>query len=160
MGFAEAYTNTLDTQERIDAFASPEGQASVRGVMARIFSEKDASDELSDLQGALVPVALDTLDSSDATPFHFDVGTDSFLLFDDVAQQSHTWIENFSDDDTLQLVGVLAEDVAVSTDDQATYIAFDDGLGAVSKIALVGVSGDFTSVGQINSAGVGELTFE
>lgn len=159
VGFAEAYTNTLNTQEKLSEFASPQGQAAVKAALGRIFAEADVDGELAGLRGEPETVALDALESTDATPFLFDAGSDSFLFVDDVAEQSHTWIENFSADDSLQLVGVAAEDVRLSVYDDATHLEFDDGQGTVSQIALVGVAGFHTSVDEFNAADLGDITF-
>lgn len=159
VGFAKAYTNLLNTQERLDEFASPQGQAAVKAAMARIFSEQDVDDEISDFLGEPELVDMDALESTDETPFLFDADGDNFVFVDDVAEQSHTWIENFSDDDAIQLIGVLEEDVRLSVYDDATHIEFDNGQGTVSQIALVGVAGFYTSVDEFNASSLGDITF-
>ena len=159
VSFAESYTSTLNTQARLDEFASPQGQAAVKAALGRVFSDADADAELEALRGEPEVIELDLLESTDETPFLFDAGSASFLFIDDVAEQSHTWIENFSADDTLQLQGVTAEDVRLSVYDQTTHIEFDDGQGTVSQIALVGVAGFFTSVDEFNAADLGDITF-
>lgn len=95
-------------------------------------------------------VSLDALDSTDLVPALFDAGEDGFIFDDHVALQSHTRIENFGPDDTLRLIGVLAEDVRVQVSGDNTQIQFDDGSGQASQIELVGVNGFFTSVAEFN----------
>lgn len=94
----------------------------------------------SDLGIGEEEVNLDTLGGSNAIASQVVLQDVAYILTDDVSVTSNTDISGFGADDLLQLSGVTESDVSIQESGGNTQIEFDDGLGTVSQIELLGVT--------------------
>mgnify|MGYP006430817547 CR=1 FL=1 len=119
----------------------------------------DTSASFFDNSSGSEVVNLDSLGGTAFNPETVDASGRAVVLTDSQETVSFTDVANFGADDEIELSGVNADDVSVSSSNGNTNIQFENGAGDVSNIQLTDVSGFFTDVASFNSANMGDITF-